>query len=114
MNPEIISENPITMAELKERLVEIKKRDKELNLKSGRTEEYLNQFVSLKPKKAEELKEKLTKLDIPRLKEAHIVKIVDLLPSTVDDLKLILQGYTLTVSKDNFKKIVDVVKEFAG
>ena len=110
---ELISETPITMAELREEVKKLKKRDTELNIRATKTEEYLNKFSALDSKKAVELTKKLTDLDIPRLKEVHIIKIVDLLPKTVDDLKLILQGYTLTVSKDNLMKIVGAVKDIA-
>ncbi|MBS3097558.1 hypothetical protein J4209_02060 [Candidatus Woesearchaeota archaeon] len=107
---EIMSETPINMAQLKEELAKIKKRDKELNFRATKTEEYLNQFVTLK--NPNELVEKLTKLDIPRLKENHINKIVDTLPATVKDLKVILHGYTLTVNNENLKKIADTVNSF--
>ena len=62
--------------------------------------------------KAKELEEKLTKLNVPRLKEQHIHKIIDVLPTTVKDLKVVLQGYTLTVNNDNMKKIADTVNGF--
>ena len=111
--PEILKETPITIAELKEELDRIKKRDGELNFRANKTEEYLAQFNILSSKKADELKEKLVKLKIPRLKEEHISKIIDLMPTTVEGLKVFFQGYTLTISQDNMKKIVGAVGEFA-
>jgi len=108
-NAEMIGEKPISMSELKDELEKIKKRDKELNYRAEKTLEHLNQFTS---KKTNELAEKLAKLDIPRFKEQHISKIADLLPTTVKDLKIILQGYTVTVNNENLKKIVDEVNEF--
>jgi DNA-directed RNA polymerase subunit F len=109
MKPEILEEHPITMAELKVELAKVAKEGDELNFRSQRTIEYLNEFVT--EKKLVELKEKLVKLDIPRLKEEHICKIVDLLPESPEDLKSILQGYTITVTNDNLKKIVEVVNK---
>ncbi|MDP7180106.1 MAG: hypothetical protein QF824_02465 [Candidatus Woesearchaeota archaeon] len=104
----IISEKPINVLQLKEELDQIKKRDKEeVSLRINKTEEYLHNFTSLK--NAKKLEEELTKLEIPRLKEQHIHKIIDILPKTVKDLKLVLQEYTITVNNDNMKKIVDVV-----
>lgn len=103
----ILSENPISMAELREDLEKIKKRDKELNFRANKTEEYLNQVVTTK--NAAELVKKLTSLKIPRLKEQHIKKIVDIMPTTIKDLKVVLQNYTLTVNNENMKKIVDTV-----
>src|SRR3989344_2506230 len=106
----IIAENPISTYELKEELEKIKKRDKELNFRAVKTEEYLNQVASLK--KAPELHEKLAKLNIPRLKENHIKKIMDIMPQTVNDLKVVLQGYTVTVNNESMKKIVDIISQF--
>ena len=113
-NPQLIEEVPITMAELKEELARVKKRDKELNMRCTKVEEYLNQFCTLDSKKAAELTKKLEDLKIPRLKDVHIKKIIDLLPKTEDDLKLILQGYILTVNKESLKKIMKVVKDFTS
>ena len=110
--PEILNEKPISMAELKEELEKIKERDKKLGESAKRTEEYINQFLKLDVKKALELKEKLEKLSIPRLKEQHIAKIIEILPKNIEDIKAIFQGYTLTVSNENMKKIVDTVESF--
>jgi len=111
-NEEIITEIPITMGEMKKELEKINKRDEELNLRASKTIEYLNQFVKIKDKEAEELYKKIDKLKIPRLKEQHIKKIIDIMPKTVDDIKAVLQGYTLTINNENMKKIVDVVNKF--
>lgn len=113
VKPEIISEKPITLTELKQEIDKIKKRDKELNFRVGKTEEYLSHFITLNKTEQDELIKKLEKLNVPRLKDIHITKIVDILPKTVDELKIILQGYTITVNNDNIKKIVDIVKDFA-
>ncbi len=108
--PELVKETPMSLAEVNLEVAKIKKRDKELSFRTQRTDEYLQHFAV---KDAHKLVETLKKLEIPRLKEEHIAKIVDLLPKTVDDLKGVLQGYTVTVTKDNLKKIVDEVVKFA-
>lgn len=109
---EISEEKPITMAELKKELDTIKKKNKELNFRATKTMEYLSQFTKYDYDKVKGLIEKINKLKVPRLKEEHIVKIVDILPTTVDDLKSLLQGYTVTIKSENMKKIVEVVKQF--
>jgi len=111
-NPEIISETPVSLFELKEELAKIKKRDKELNFRANKVEEYLGQFVHLKDKQYAELKEKIEKLQVPRLRDQHIFKIIDLMPASIDELKIILQGYTITVNNDNLKKIVEIIAEY--
>ncbi|MFC1723023.1 hypothetical protein ACFL0V_02710 [Nanoarchaeota archaeon] len=107
----IIEEKPVPMAELKKELKKIKKRDEELNFRAEKTEEYLQQFNILNDKETKALYKKIEKLEIPRLKPEHIVKLVDILPTSADEVKTILQGYTITVSKDNLKKIADVIPE---
>ncbi|MBW2992939.1 hypothetical protein KY345_07045 [Candidatus Woesearchaeota archaeon] len=105
--PEVLKEEPITMAAMKEELEKIKKRDGELNFRATKTEEYLQQFEL--PSKSEELVKKIQGLKIPRLKDFHIVKIVDLMPKSVEEIKGVLQGYTLTVTQENMKKIINAI-----
>ena len=100
------------MVEIKVELDKIKKRDEELNFRTEKLEDYLNRFVHLTPEQAKELYDKLTSLNIPRLKDEHIHKIIDILPRDADDVKLILQGFVINVTKDNSQKIVDAVKDF--
>ena len=114
VNPKIVEETPIGLAEIKAKLDKIKKRDEELGARASRMEDYLNQFNNLSKGDYETLVKELKKLDIPRLREPHIIKIADIIPETVDDLKTILQGYTLTVTNDNLKKIVDVTSKFTS
>lgn len=111
VKPDILSENPISLVDLKQEIETIKKRDKELGFRAGKVEEYLNQFVSLTPDKAKELRKKLENLKISRLKEEFIVKIIDTLPKTVDELKTLLQGYVVSINQDDMKKVASVVNE---
>lgn len=110
---QIVSEVPITMAEMKEEIDKVKSRDKDLNTRSTKTMEYISHFKVPKLKESKEMYAKIEKLGIPRLKDQHINKIIDLMPKTVDELKVILQGYTLTVNNENLKKIVDIVNEYS-
>ena len=61
-NEEILKEEPLTMVEMKDEIESIKKRDKELNLRTLKTLEYINQFTTLKSKEAKELYDKIEKL----------------------------------------------------
>lgn len=112
MKTQILKEEPITSAQVKEELKKIKSKDKELNFRAQKTEDYLNQVVT-DAKKTADLVKKLTDLKIPRLKEDQIVKIADIMPTTEKDVKVVLQGYALTVTKENMGKIAKTVAEFA-
>ena len=107
---QIISETSMSIYQLKKELERIKKRDNELNFRANKTEEYLSQVATLK--NADELFEKIMKLNIPRLKEQHVHKIIDIAPTTVNELKAILQAYPITINNESMKKIVDTINEF--
>jgi DNA-directed RNA polymerase subunit F len=111
--PEIIEKRPMNLSLVREALKKIRKRDNdELNFRATRTEEYVNEVTRLKPKEASELVEKLNGLEIPRLKPELIHKIVDVLPQNEKHLKVILQGYALTVSPENQRQIMKAIEEF--
>lgn len=112
--PEILEKQPLTLAELKGALSKLKKRDEELSFRAGKTDEYVGQVTQLNQKQSSELKKQIMALDIPRLKEEQVVKIVDLVPKSLAELKLVLQGYTLTVSNDNLNKVLAAINEVVG
>ena len=112
MNVKILKEEPMTAAQVTDELQKIRSADKELNFRAQKTEDYLNQVVS-DSKKTAELVKKLEALKIPRLKDDQLVKIADILPVTEKDVKVLLQGYALTVTKENMQKIAKTVADFA-
>lgn len=111
--PEILEKQPMSLVEVKSALGKLKKRDEELGFRAGKTEEYVAQVTKLNQKQANELKKKIEELEIPRLKEEHIIKILDTVPQGAAELKVILQGYTLTVSNDNIAKIAAAIEDVA-
>ena len=112
MDYKVISETPITASELASELKSIEKRDSELNFRATKTQEYLTTLTKLSKPKAAELAKELEALEIPRIKDIQIIKIIDLLPKNMTELKVVLQGYPITVSEANMKKILDVVKQY--
>ena len=113
-HPQIIEEKPISLVEVRELLSDVEKRDKELNYLSNRTKEYLDAFVTLSKEKKDSLKKKLQDLNLTRLKEEHLAKIIDFLPKTSSELKSILQAYPLSLAKNDQEEILRVVKEAIG
>ena len=104
MNPKILGETPLSSFEVKKELAKILKRDGQLSIRSQKTDEFLNQFPVVK--NYDTISKTLSGLNIPRLKEQHISKIIDIMPMSLDELKVVLQGYTITVSKENMDKIM--------
>ena len=105
----IRKQETVLMAELKEELNRIRDRDEDLNFRGTRTEEYLEATVQMKGEAAKALRDEILALEIPRMKEEHAVKIVDVLPRSIDELKVLLAPYPITVSAENLKKIVDKI-----
>lgn len=110
VNPQFVSEEPVSLVEVQTLLAEMEKRDGELNQISQKTKDYVDGFVTLSHGKRNELVDALTKLDLTRLKQEHIIKIVDFLPQTTTDLKVVLQAYPLSLPKKDQDAIVATVK----
>ena len=109
----ILNSVPLSLTETKEKLQAIKKKDKELNFRANKTLEYLNENTKLNTKDASEFKEKLQSLNIPRLKEHNIIKIIDTLPITLDSLKMLFANEAITLKEEEFNKILEVIREYA-
>ena len=112
MAQKILNTTPINSTELFSEMKRIKDRDKELGFRAQKTLDYLESMNIMDAKKGKELFDKLMKLEVPRLREMHFDKIVDLMPSNQKDVKTILQGYNVTVSAEACKKIADTVAEY--
>ncbi|MDD5253882.1 MAG: hypothetical protein PHG05_02140 [Candidatus Nanoarchaeia archaeon] len=107
---EVIEEIPLTLVEIREKLAQVEKRDKELNFRAIKTKEYLSTFTkSQELKKVDGLKQKIKELNIPRLKERHIVKIVDIMPQDMDGLKILFVGENITIKNEDLEKILQVI-----
>ncbi len=111
---QFISESSIALADVKHIIAQIEKRDTELNYRSAKVKEFLDSFDALSIAKKEQLKKKITDLNLVRIKEEHILKIIDFLPTTANDLKVVLQAYPLSLPKKDMDSIVEVVKEFTS
>ncbi len=99
----MIKENePISMTEAQDY---ISKSDKGNEIKG-----FIKKFVKLKPKKAEELRKKLEELDMLKLKQSHVAKIIDLLPEDKENLNKIFTDISLT--DEETKQILEIVKEY--
>ena len=109
---DVITETPLTMVEIKSKLDAQKKEKKELNFRAEKVLEYVNSFVKLKPKDIEAAKKDLNDLGILRLKDRHIIKIIDVMPVDLESLRIIFTGENLTLKQDDLNKILEVIKKY--
>jgi DNA-directed RNA polymerase subunit F len=98
----IIEESPITMSEV---VVSVGDSDKGDVIKK-----FIKNFKLLDVEKAKEMREELKSLDLIKLKDEHIVKITDFVPTTASELnKVIIE---VSLDQDEVNKILDVTKKF--
>jgi len=98
----IIKSKPLSIAEVKE---QIKGMDPQKPLVG-----YIKKFSKLDKKDAEKLSEEIRKLDNLKIKETHIVKIVDFIPKDPEDVNKIFTDVSL--SEEEIKKILDITKDY--
>jgi DNA-directed RNA polymerase subunit F len=78
--------------------------------KAKKISEFIKEFYRLKPAEAKKLKEELKSLDVIKLREEHIVNIVNFLPEDASDLIKVLSD--LSLDQEEVTKILNVVKKY--
>ncbi len=106
---EIKSEKFVSWSEAK-KMLEKKAKEKELGYEQKNALEHLRKFSRLTDKSANEMVNELEKLE--KLRERHMVAIVNILPQDTDELKLLFANEIVTLTDDDKKKIVSIVKKF--
>lgn len=71
---------------------------------------FIKKFNQLNVKDAKEMRKKLKELNLIKLNEHTITKIIDLLPENEEETNKIFMNVSL--DEDETKKIVDIVKQF--
>jgi len=98
----IREETPITMAEVAA-LAGDSERGKAIK-------DFIKKFNKMSAEKAKEMKQELKDLDLIRLKDSSIVKIIDFMPQDAADLNKILSE--VTFDQEEVTKILNVVKKY--
>jgi DNA-directed RNA polymerase subunit F len=97
----ILSKKALTLAEVKE----LRKKSEE----KKPIDEYLAKFNKNTKDKVKKMAEEIKALNNPKIKEEHIVKIIDLLPEDAEDLNKIFNEMGLTEEEAN--AILAIVKK---
>ncbi len=105
---EEIKETFVPLPKVKEILENIKEKNYEQKL----AYEHVKKFSKIDAKKAEALIKELSNLEMRKLKDDQIVKIVDLMPKDVEDLKVILSKATVPFKDEELTKIIEIVKKY--
>jgi DNA-directed RNA polymerase subunit F len=95
----IKSEKPLSMGESLEYLK---------GENAGEIKSFIKKFSAIDEKQAKALRENLESLDLIKLNEKHITKIIDVLPEDKESLNSLLGDANL--DEDEINKIIDKIK----
>jgi len=104
------SEKFVTWAEVR-KVLEKKEKEKELSYEQKNALEHLRKFAKISEKDANEMSQELEKIE--RLRDKHIVSIINHLPQDLEDLRVLFANETVSISDEDRKKIISIVKKFA-
>lgn len=103
-----IEEKPVTLAEVKEILESQKKR--EMDYVQRLSLDYAQKFAKVDAKTAREIRKELAATG--KLRENHIVMIIDLMPETKEDLEVIFYKERVGVTDADYKKILEILDKY--
>jgi DNA-directed RNA polymerase subunit F len=85
-----------------------------LNLRSKRVKDFLDQFEFIDKEKIEQIKEDLRNLNILRLKdkERAIIQLINFMPTTEEEVRVVLAGEHITLPLEDIQRIVEVIKKY--
>lgn len=78
--------------------------------KTKQLKSFIKKFSKVKFEKANKLKEELQNLELLKLKEEHIIKIIDMMPEDAADLNKIFVDIAL--NEDETNKILEIIKKY--
>ena len=76
----------------------------------AKVKKFMGNFKKLDLKEAESLREKLEKMELLKMKDSHISKIIDLVPEDKESLNKIFTDVSL--DEDESKQVLDAIEEF--
>jgi len=82
----------------------------ELTYEQKNALEHLKRFSKLSGKKTDEITEQLRKTE--KLKDRHIMSIINTMPQSQEDIKILFSNEMVELSDDDQKKILSAVKKF--
>jgi DNA-directed RNA polymerase subunit F len=105
---EIIKEEFVPISKAKDILEKIEEPGYEQKLAL----EHVKKFAKLSTAESNKLVKELEALNMRKLKSEYIVKIVDLTPKDIDDLKIILMQADIPFKDEELQQIIEVIKKY--
>ena len=106
----VLEKTPLTLSETKHLMAHDE--ETELTFRAQRTFEYLNSLAVVDVSKIDDFKSKLLAIGVPLFKDIMAIKMIDLMPKSVPEVKYILSSFSLVVPATYLTKILAVVDDF--
>ena len=104
----LIEEKPITVVEAKSILSKLEKERESLGYEQKITLDFMKAYVQLSEKDVEETKKEL-KEKLPELKDHHVVMLLNILPETVEDVKILFSKERIELDENKINQILEVL-----
>lgn len=106
----IIETKPVAMPEAKE-VMSRREKEKELNYEQKVALDHLKNFTKMKESDAKKMVEELSKT--LRMSPETIVQIVNILPKTPDEVRLVFAREKFSLKDEELKNILEIVKKYS-
>ncbi len=109
----IVEKKPLSLAEVKEIVSQKAKemKEDEENARITNVNAILKKVVKLKADESRKLKEELEKLNILKLKEKDLIKIIDFMPEDPEDIRKIFFGQGINLDENEINSILTKIKK---
>ena len=105
----VIDTKPVSMAEAKQ-IMTSQEKDKELTYEQKLALEHLNKFTVLDAAEAKKLLEEVS--GVLRMSDETKIQILNLLPKTPDELRMIFTRENFSLKENEIKKILEIIKKY--
>lgn len=105
---DIIEKRPVSIAKAKKILAEVK----EPNYEQKQAMEYASKFAKVPYESVEKIVAELREAGIPRMRDRQLKKMVDIMPKSQDEIKVLMMKEDLTLSKKDIDKILEILGKF--
>ncbi|RLG73171.1 MAG: DNA-directed RNA polymerase subunit F [Methanobacteriota archaeon] len=101
---------PVTLAEVRE-ILEERAKEGDLTYEQRLTLDYARKFAKIDHEKAKKLVSEIMKVD-DRITHEQAVKIVDILPETIEEVRLVFSTGRYQLETEKVNQIVEIIKKF--
>lgn len=110
-NYKVLSIEPISNIEVFNE-IDKKAKDSELTYREEKTHEYIKKFAKLKVTNFKKAFAEIKELEISRLEDEQIIKVVELMPQNGTELRAIVSHSGVVLVDENVTKVLDVLNKY--